>query len=83
MKSLRCLHASISKQQQCPLSWVCKAAAQGPCQFSARLRPLLGMRICGKPGRLEPPGYKSPKQLLTSAHTENLIPRQRSLESLS
>ncbi|UYV61990.1 hypothetical protein LAZ67_1007348 [Cordylochernes scorpioides] len=45
MKSLRCLHASLSQQSPCPLSWVCKAAALGPCQFSARLRPLLGMRI--------------------------------------
>ncbi|UYV64652.1 hypothetical protein LAZ67_3001508, partial [Cordylochernes scorpioides] len=40
-------HASPSHQQQCPLSWVCKAAALGPCQISARLRPLLAMRICG------------------------------------
>ncbi|UYV71453.1 hypothetical protein LAZ67_8003298 [Cordylochernes scorpioides] len=82
-KSLRCLHASPSQQQQYLLSWVCKAAALGLCQFSvvvvsneepqmspcisitavamstilaaaldlchffARLRPLLGMRICG------------------------------------
>ncbi|UYV84392.1 hypothetical protein LAZ67_X002000 [Cordylochernes scorpioides] len=40
-----CLHASPSQQQQYPLSWVCKAAALGLSQFSARLRPLLGMRI--------------------------------------
>ncbi|UYV83020.1 hypothetical protein LAZ67_22001794 [Cordylochernes scorpioides] len=26
-KSLRCLHTSPTQQQQCPLSWVCKAAA--------------------------------------------------------
>ncbi|UYV78889.1 hypothetical protein LAZ67_17000139 [Cordylochernes scorpioides] len=45
-KSLRCLHASPSQQQQYPLSWVCKAAALGLSQFSARLRPLLGKRIC-------------------------------------
>ncbi|UYV84216.1 hypothetical protein LAZ67_X001549 [Cordylochernes scorpioides] len=45
MKSLRCPRASLSQQSQCPLSWVCKAAALGPCQFSIRLRPLLGMRI--------------------------------------
>ncbi|UYV80393.1 PLGRKT [Cordylochernes scorpioides] len=32
MKSLRCLHASLS--QQCPLSWVCKVAVLGPFQFS-------------------------------------------------
>ncbi|UYV65076.1 hypothetical protein LAZ67_3003051 [Cordylochernes scorpioides] len=32
MKSLRCLHTSLS--QQCSLSWVCKAAVLGPCQFS-------------------------------------------------
>ncbi|UYV61991.1 hypothetical protein LAZ67_1007350 [Cordylochernes scorpioides] len=44
-KSLRCLHASPSQQQQYPLSWVCKAAALGLSQFPARLRPLLGMRI--------------------------------------
>ncbi|UYV60634.1 K02A2.6-like, partial [Cordylochernes scorpioides] len=44
-KSLRCLHASPSQQQQYPLSWVCKAAALGLCQISARLRPLLAMRI--------------------------------------
>ncbi|UYV69768.1 hypothetical protein LAZ67_7000673 [Cordylochernes scorpioides] len=43
MKSLRCLHTSLS--QQCPLSWVCKAAVLGPCQFSARLRPAMDMRI--------------------------------------
>ncbi|UYV73633.1 hypothetical protein LAZ67_11000093 [Cordylochernes scorpioides] len=47
IKSLRCIHASPSQQQQCPLSWVCKAAALGLCQISARLRPLLAMRICG------------------------------------
>ncbi|UYV61140.1 Cda5 [Cordylochernes scorpioides] len=47
MKSLRCLHASPSQQSQCSLSWVCKAAALGLCQFSARLRPLLGMRYVG------------------------------------
>ncbi|UYV81824.1 FN3KRP [Cordylochernes scorpioides] len=35
------------KQQQYPLSWVCKAAALGLSQFSASLQPLLGMRICG------------------------------------
>ncbi|UYV64493.1 hypothetical protein LAZ67_3000972 [Cordylochernes scorpioides] len=46
MKSLRCLHTFLSQQSQCPLFWVCKAAVLGPCQFSARLRPLLGMRIC-------------------------------------
>ncbi|UYV80650.1 hypothetical protein LAZ67_19001235 [Cordylochernes scorpioides] len=45
-KSLRCLHASPSQQQQYPLSWVCKAAALGLSQCSARLWPLLGMRIC-------------------------------------
>ncbi|UYV60713.1 hypothetical protein LAZ67_1002006 [Cordylochernes scorpioides] len=38
MKSLRCLHTSLSQQSQCPLSWVCKAAVLGPCQFSARLQ---------------------------------------------
>ncbi|UYV66939.1 hypothetical protein LAZ67_4003389 [Cordylochernes scorpioides] len=27
--SLRCIHESLSQQQQCPLSWVCKAAALG------------------------------------------------------
>ncbi|UYV76106.1 hypothetical protein LAZ67_13002538 [Cordylochernes scorpioides] len=43
---LLCFHTSLSEQQQCPLSWVCKAAALGLCQFSARLRTLLGMRIC-------------------------------------
>ncbi|UYV65074.1 hypothetical protein LAZ67_3003049 [Cordylochernes scorpioides] len=32
MKSLKCLHKSLS--QQCPISWVCKAAVLGPCQFS-------------------------------------------------
>ncbi|UYV60976.1 hypothetical protein LAZ67_1002973 [Cordylochernes scorpioides] len=32
MKSLRCLHTSLS--QQCSLSWMCKAAALGLCQFS-------------------------------------------------
>ncbi|UYV77786.1 MAP4K1 [Cordylochernes scorpioides] len=34
MKSFRCLHASLSQQQQCPLSWVCKAAVLGLCLFS-------------------------------------------------
>ncbi|UYV60710.1 hypothetical protein LAZ67_1002001 [Cordylochernes scorpioides] len=34
MKSLRCLHVSLSQHQQCPLSWVCKVAVLGPCQFS-------------------------------------------------
>ncbi|UYV66276.1 hypothetical protein LAZ67_4001182 [Cordylochernes scorpioides] len=34
IKSLRCLHASLSQQQQCPLSLVCNAASLGPCQFS-------------------------------------------------
>ncbi|UYV71192.1 hypothetical protein LAZ67_8002085 [Cordylochernes scorpioides] len=48
MKSLRCLHRSLSQQKQSPLSWECKAAVLGPCQFSARLRPLLGMRISWK-----------------------------------
>ncbi|UYV60714.1 hypothetical protein LAZ67_1002007 [Cordylochernes scorpioides] len=28
-------------------TWVRKTAVLGPYQFSARLRPLLGMRICG------------------------------------
>ncbi|UYV60414.1 hypothetical protein LAZ67_1001085 [Cordylochernes scorpioides] len=46
MKSLRCLHTSLSEQRQCPLSWMCKAAALGLCQFSARLRPLLDRKIC-------------------------------------
>ncbi|UYV74787.1 hypothetical protein LAZ67_12000976 [Cordylochernes scorpioides] len=43
----------LQQQQQCPLSWVCKAAALGLCQFSARLRSLLGMRIYGKMSLLE------------------------------
>ncbi|UYV66393.1 hypothetical protein LAZ67_4001529 [Cordylochernes scorpioides] len=47
MKSLRYLHASLSQQSQCPLSWVCKVAVLGPCLFYARLRPLLSMRIWG------------------------------------
>ncbi|UYV72483.1 hypothetical protein LAZ67_9003328 [Cordylochernes scorpioides] len=46
MKNLRCLHTSLSQQSQCPLSSVCKVL--GPCQFSARLRPLLDMRIYSK-----------------------------------
>ncbi|UYV64958.1 hypothetical protein LAZ67_3002563 [Cordylochernes scorpioides] len=46
-KKVEMYHASPSHQQQCPLSWVCKAAALGLCQISARLRPLLDMRICG------------------------------------
>ncbi|UYV84540.1 hypothetical protein LAZ67_X002513 [Cordylochernes scorpioides] len=41
LKILRSLHAYPSQQQQCPLSWVCKAAALGLCQISARLWPLL------------------------------------------
>ncbi|UYV60715.1 hypothetical protein LAZ67_1002008 [Cordylochernes scorpioides] len=45
MKSLRYLHTSLSQHSQCSLSWVCKAAALGLCQISARLRPLLGMSI--------------------------------------
>ncbi|UYV77759.1 hypothetical protein LAZ67_15002178 [Cordylochernes scorpioides] len=42
MKSLRCLYAFLSQQQQLPLSWVCKAAVLGPCLFSAKLWPMLG-----------------------------------------
>ncbi|UYV80028.1 hypothetical protein LAZ67_18001467, partial [Cordylochernes scorpioides] len=38
-----------TNQLQCPLSWVCKAAALGPYQFSTKLQPLLDMRICGCP----------------------------------
>ncbi|UYV64337.1 FAT4 [Cordylochernes scorpioides] len=34
MKSLRCLHTSLSQQPQCSLSWLCKAAVLGPCQIS-------------------------------------------------
>ncbi|UYV67295.1 hypothetical protein LAZ67_5000140 [Cordylochernes scorpioides] len=48
MNSLRrCLHASLSQQSQCSLSWMCEAAVLGPCRYSARLRLLLDMRICG------------------------------------
>ncbi|UYV60727.1 GVQW3 [Cordylochernes scorpioides] len=34
MKSLRCLHTSLSQQSRCRVSWVCKAVVLGPCQFS-------------------------------------------------
>ncbi|UYV65850.1 hypothetical protein LAZ67_3005645 [Cordylochernes scorpioides] len=47
MKSLRCPRTSLSQKSQCPLYWVCKSVALSPCQFSARLRSLLDMRIYG------------------------------------
>ncbi|UYV83042.1 K02A2.6-like [Cordylochernes scorpioides] len=70
-KVSRCLHTSPTQQQQYPLSWVCKAAALGLSKFSERLRPLLGMRICGmEPGLhhhiLSCMGLKDEREVLLS-----------------
>ncbi|UYV82464.1 K02A2.6-like [Cordylochernes scorpioides] len=71
MKSLRYLHTSLSQQSQYPLSWVCKAAALGPCQFSVvvvvsneetRMSPCISITAVAMSTIL---GYSHTKQILT------------------
>ncbi|UYV80373.1 TIGD6 [Cordylochernes scorpioides] len=45
MKILRYLHTSLSQQQQCSLSWVCKAAVLAPCPFFCKATAIAGSTL--------------------------------------